>query len=54
MNLNIIKIIFLIVAVFFTLVNTSRAANKQSVPFVNFATQTIGIVGFIVLQFNLL
>ena len=53
-NEAILKIIFLFLAVFWTLVNFGRLYYKVSIPALNFVIQTIGIVGFIVLQFNLI
>lgn len=49
----ILKLLFLSVAIFFTLVNTAKVFAKNSIPSVNFVYQTIGIVGFIALQFSL-
>lgn len=49
-----LKIAFLFMAVWFTVVNTSRVMCKQDIPPANFLVQTIGIVGFIVMQFDLL
>ena len=54
MDMNILKIIFLFIAVWMTLVNTGNIWCKHAVPTLNFLLQTVGIVGFIVLQFNLI
>ena len=52
--MNILKIVFLFLGVWMTLVNSGRLSNKNRIPAKNFIYQAIGIVGFIVLQFNLL
>ena len=49
----ILKLLFLSVAIFFTLVNTAKVLGKNAIPAINFVYQTIGIVGFIALQFSL-
>ena len=49
----ILKIIFLFLAVFFTVVNASRLYGKQNTPPINFIAQAIGITGFIVIQWLL-
>lgn len=49
-----LKIAFLFVAVWFTIINTARAMCKQDLPPANIFVQTVGIVGFIVMQFDLL
>ena len=54
MDMNILKIIFLFIAVWMTLVNTGNIWYKHGVPTLNLLLQTVGIVGFIVLQFNLI
>ena len=54
MDMNILKIIFLFIAVWMTLVNVGNIWCKHAVPILNFLLQTSGIVGFIVLQFNLI
>ena len=54
MDMNTLKIIFLFIAVWMTLVNTANIWCKHAVPILNFLLQTVGIVGFIVLQFNLI
>ena len=54
MDMNTLKIIFLFIAVWMTLVNTGKMWYKHAIPFLNFLLQTVGIVGFIVLQFNLI
>lgn len=45
------KIIFLFIGVWFTLINVAKFTSRQSISAINFIIQTIGIVGFIVLQF---
>jgi len=47
------KSLFLFMAVFFTLVNTGRMMSKQDLPFGNFIWQSVGVTGFIVLQWLL-
>lgn len=49
-----LKVIFLFLGVWWTLVNTIRVINRASLPSINILLQAIGITGFIVLQFNLL
>ncbi len=44
------KILFLSLAVFFTIVNTGRAMCKTDVPSGNIVWHTVGIVGFVTLQ----
>lgn len=51
--MTILKIIFLFLAVWFTIINVVRVANKTGVPFFNMFVQAIGIVGFVVIQFDL-
>ena len=53
-NEAMLKIIFLCLAVYWTLINFGRLYYKANIPALNFVIQTIGIVGFIVLQFNLI
>lgn len=48
-----VKIICLFLAIFFSLVNTGRAWYKNLVSPINFVLQSIGITGFIVLQWLL-
>ena len=54
MDMNILKIIFLFIGVWMTLVNTGKIWCRHAVSTLNFLLQTVGIVGFIVLQFNLI
>lgn len=49
-----LKIIFLFLGVWLTIVNISKTAGNDPIPAWSFVVQAIGIVGFIVLQFNLL
>ena len=51
--LNILKIGFLFLGIMFTCVNFSRLFYKQHLPMANFLYQTLGIVGFLVIQFKL-
>lgn len=48
------KIIFLIIAIYFTIVNTGRVYENMDISPLNILLQTIGIVGFVALQFNLI
>ena len=50
----ILKIVFLFLAILMSLINFSRINYRMDVPSLNFVLQSIGIVGFIVIQFNLL
>jgi len=50
MFLMILKIAFLFMTVLFTLTNVIRTMLKNNVPAANMFFQTIGITGFIVLQ----
>ena len=45
-----LKLLFLFLAVMWTLVNTARFIGKQDIPALNFILQAIGITGFIWLQ----
>ena len=47
------KIVFLFIAVYFTIVNIGRAYQGSNVLALGILVQTIGIVGFIALQFGL-
>jgi len=49
----ILKLIFLFVAIWFSLINSSKVCVRTSIPGINFFLQALGIFGFIVLQFNL-
>lgn len=48
------KIVFLFVAIYFTIVNTGRAYQGSNVLPLGILLQVIGIVGFITLHFNLM
>ena len=48
------KIVFLFIAIYFTIVNTGRVCENMDINPSNILLQTIGIVGFIALQFNLI
>jgi len=51
--LIVLKIIFLFLGVRWTIVNVGKMLYKQRVPSTNILYQTIGIVGFVVIQFNM-
>lgn len=44
------KIIFLFIAIWFTLINVTRTIREQGLKPMNFIWQAIGLTGFIVLQ----
>lgn len=44
------KIIFLFIAIWFTIINVTRSIRQQSIHTANFILQAIGLTGFIVLQ----
>jgi hypothetical protein len=50
MILIILKAIFLFIAILFTIANIIRVIFKNDIPVTNTVLQTIGITGFIVLQ----
>jgi hypothetical protein len=50
----IVKVVALFIAVLFTLTNIVRVLYKNDIPVGNFLAMSIGIVVFIVLQFDLL
>lgn len=52
--MNITKITFLFIAIIMTLSYAGKLAYKEDIPLVNLVWQTIGIVGFVTMQFNLL
>ena len=52
-TINILKIVFLFLAVWLTIINSGKIANKHGVSSRNILLQTIGIVGFVVIQFGL-
>lgn len=49
--MEILKISFLFIAVWFTIVNATRLIYKQSIPLINMLIQAIGITGTIYLYF---
>lgn len=49
-NIESLKIVFLLLAVLFTIVNIGRIYYKQQIPVMNFILQAIGITGFIYMQ----
>lgn len=51
--LMIIKLVCMFLGILFSIVNITRAYGKNDIPSMNFIYQTIGIVGFIVIQFKL-
>lgn len=57
MNLSIVlftgKVIFLFLGIWWTIVNVGRIICHQNVPSMNVVLQTIGITGFVVIQFLL-
>lgn len=54
LDMMILKVIFLFLAVWFTIANAAIVVIKRTLPIGNILIQTIGIVGFIVLQYNLI
>lgn len=52
-NLIIIKLISLFLGVLFSIINIGRLIYRQNIPFTNIIFQTIGLLGFIIIQFNL-
>ena len=51
--LVIVKLVALLLAILFTLVNTGRFINKTSIPVANILIQAISITIFIIIQFKL-
>jgi hypothetical protein len=51
--LIVFKIVGLFLAVWMTIVNVARISKDHSVPAINFIYQTVGIVLFVVIQFEL-
>lgn len=51
--MTILKIMFLFFAVLYTIANLTKIKYKNDIPSGNILFQTIGIIGFIVIQFNL-
>lgn len=52
-SLAVLKIAFLLMGVWWTLVLVALMVNKEDIPWLNFLLPAVGIVGFAVLQFNL-
>lgn len=52
--MSILKITLLFLGVWFTLINICLCVFKDHIPAINMIIQAIGIVGFIIMQFNLL
>lgn len=48
--MEVLKIFCLFTAIFWTIVNISKTCAKNSIPSMNFLLQSIGIAGFIYLQ----
>ena len=51
--LVIIKLTSLFLGVLFSMINIGRLYVRQRIPFMNFVFQTIGLLGFIIIQFKL-
>lgn len=47
------KILFLFIAIYMTILNIVKVHYKNDLGFINIGLQTIGIIGFIILQFNI-
>lgn len=52
--MNILKVVFLFVSIWFTLININLSVCKNDIPVANIVIQAIGIAGFLTLQFDLL
>lgn len=52
--MNVLKITFLFLAVWFSIINVGKIIYKDEVGAFNILIWAIGIVGFIALQFNLI
>lgn len=52
-TMNIIKLVCLFLAIMFTTINVMRVFYKQTIPALNIIIQTVGIFGFVVIQFHL-
>lgn len=50
----ILKILFLWLGIWFTIVNFMLFFKNQRIPTLNFIIMSIGLIGFIALQFNLI
>ena len=48
--ITFLKVLFLFLGVWFTCINTGKILTKSDVPSTNFLCQSIGITGFICLQ----
>jgi len=48
--MEIVKVFCLFLAVWFTIVNTIRTIGKSNIPAVNIVCQSVGITGFVYLQ----
>lgn len=53
MGLIILKIICLFLAIWLGFVNITQVIWKQTIPFLNMMLMAFGIVGFVIIQFNL-
>lgn len=49
--MNILKLLFLFIAVWFTIINVAKLVLKNSLSTGNLFWQAVGIVGFVYLQF---
>ena len=49
--MNILKLLFLFIAVWFTIINVTRLVLKNSLSAGNLFWHAVGIVGFVYLQF---
>lgn len=53
MLISALKVTFLFLGVWFTIININRAVYKSKLSGKNLFIQAVGIVGFVVMQFNL-
>ena len=47
----ILKVLFLFISIWFTIINTGRIIAKQNIHWSNFIYQAIGLTGFITVMF---
>lgn len=50
----ILKCMFLFIGVWFSIINYGRMKFKNDISTINYLLQALGIVGFIILHFNLI
>lgn len=50
MWIDILKYVFLFLAIWFTIINISKVCLRDSIPFANFFYQAIGATGFVIMQ----